>query len=241
MVNSKNIKPQPAIELKVLILGDADVGKSSIAEKFVWGCFNNRRPITIGTDVISRTIQSSGKMYKLNLWETAGLERYHALLGPLFYRNTNICIIVYAIDDRASFENLEKWKTAFMAHGNRKGNYFPFIVVGNKADLSKRQVSEYEAREWCEKNCLLHIETSAKTDINIDQVFNMGIVQHMLNRAGWIPHPGDKSPLYSSFWDISKPFKLDVEEKAQDQEVRRIGFQILEHQPKTLRGNPMWF
>lgn len=176
-------QPRP-IKVKVLILGDANVGKTSIAEKYVWNQFNEQRLSTIGVDFISKTIQKCNQAYQLNLWETVGLERYKALTAPLFYRNTDICILTFAVNDRTSFKNLAKWRSDFIKHGNIRNNKFPFILVGNKADIpeSERQVSTEEVLAWCVDNCHYYLETSAKDGTNIEKIFEIGFRGYKLRR-----------------------------------------------------------
>merc|ERR1740130_61810 len=90
------------------------------------------------------------KLVTLQIWDTAGQEWFQSL-GVAFYRGADSCVLVHDITDAKSFDNLESWMDEFLAHAApRNAESFPFVVLGNKADLdSKRQVSANKAKAWC--------------------------------------------------------------------------------------------
>ncbi|XP_056643708.1 ras-related protein Rab-9A [Diorhabda carinulata] len=168
--------------LKVVILGDGNVGKSCLMNRFVSNQFDEHSFHTIGVEFLNKDIEIDGETYTLQIWDTAGQERFKTLRTP-FYRGSDICLLTYAIDDKCSYRNLQMWKNEFLYYADIKENVqFPFIVVGNKSDVSaeEREVSQLELETWCNENSITSfIETSAKTANNVQEAFKMA-VQHWL-------------------------------------------------------------
>ena len=128
--------------LKVIVIGDAGVGKTSLSNRHVSKIFTSNYRATIGADFLSKHIMHNGEDYSLQIWDTAGQERFRAI-GSAFYRGSDCCIIVFDITNRASFENLKMWKSFFIEDGWVKDpEVFPFVIVGNKCDdEEKREVN----------------------------------------------------------------------------------------------------
>ncbi|XP_063243278.1 ras-related protein Rab-9A [Bacillus rossius redtenbacheri] len=164
--------------LKVVILGDGGVGKSCLMNRFVSNHFDEHSFHTIGVEFLNKDIEINGEIYTLQIWDTAGQERFKSLRTP-FYRGSDICLLTYAVDDRASFRNLQMWRSEFLFYADvREGAAFPFIVVGNKVDVGagRREVAGDEARAWCaEHGGLLYVETSAKDATNVEEAFSLAV------------------------------------------------------------------
>ena len=157
--------------LKVVILGDGAVGKSALMNRFVNNKFDSQSFHTIGVEFLNKDVKVGGGSYTLQIWDTAGQERFKSLRTP-FYRGSDICILVYAVDDEQSFYNLETWKKEFLFYADVKDpDNFPFIVLGNKIDLPSRAISKDEVEKWCNSNGLPYYETSAKDATNVDLAF----------------------------------------------------------------------
>eukprot|EP01084_Bolivina_argentea_P266218 451474_1 len=107
----------------------------------------------------------------IQVWDTAGQERFQSL-GAAFYRGANGCVLCYDITNKQSFDNLLSWLDEIKIQSNNPN--LPIILVGNKLDLAStnRQVSTQQGQEFADKYGLLFIETSAKTNTNIDETFN---------------------------------------------------------------------
>ncbi len=100
-----------------------------------------------------------------------GQERFKSLRTP-FYRGSDICMLVYSVDDAQSFYNLENWRKEFLYYADVKdAEHFPFIVLGNKVDLMNREIPREEVESWCSSNMLPYYETSAKDSTNVDLAF----------------------------------------------------------------------
>ncbi|XP_049781773.1 ras-related protein Rab-9B [Schistocerca cancellata] len=171
-------QPSKNTLLKVVILGDGGVGKSCLMNRFVSNHFDEHSFHTIGVEFLNKDIEISGEMYTLQIWDTAGQERFKSLRTP-FYRGSDICLLTYAVDDRASFQNLAMWRNEFLYYADvKEGTAFPFLVVGNKVDMGneQREVTTEEARAWClENGNLPHVETSAKDATNVQEAFSLAV------------------------------------------------------------------
>ena len=118
--------------------------------------------------------------FTLQIWDTAGQERFKSLRTP-FYRGSDICLLVFAVNDRQSLENLAQWKKEFLYYADVKDpENFPFVVLGNKVDMEEeRVVHEDDAKSWCQTNGELpYFETSAKDNTNVDLAFSSSVKRH---------------------------------------------------------------
>eukprot|EP00930_Biecheleria_cincta_P006572 TRINITY_DN1075_c0_g1_i1.p1 TRINITY_DN1075_c0_g1~~TRINITY_DN1075_c0_g1_i1.p1 ORF type:complete len:236 (+),score=39.62 TRINITY_DN1075_c0_g1_i1:76-708(+) len=159
--------------LKVIILGDSGVGKTSLMNQYVNKKFSNQYKATIGADFLTKEVTIDDKVVTMQIWDTAGQERFQSL-GVAFYRGADCCILVYDLTVPKSFESLEAWRDEFLIQaGPRDPDNFPFVVLGNKADLdSKRKVTAARATQWCKsKNNIPYHETSAATAQNVEAAF----------------------------------------------------------------------
>lgn len=171
--------PSKNILLKVVILGDGGVGKSCLMNRFVSNFFDANSFHTIGVEFLNKDIQVENQRYTLQIWDTAGQERFKALRTP-FYRGSDICLLAYAVDDKASFRALIQWREEFLKYYDVKADRFPFIVVGTKNDIpqAQRQVTAEEVSEWCqEQHVSAFIETSAKSSDNVYEAFALAVKQ----------------------------------------------------------------
>jgi len=159
--------------LKVIILGDSGVGKTSLMNQYVNNKFSNQYKATIGADFLTKEVSVDGKQVTLQIWDTAGQERFQSL-GVAFYRGADCCVLVYDLTVAKTFESLENWREDFLSQASpRDPDNFPFVVIGNKADLdSKRKVPAKQAQTWCSaKNHIPYFETSAATAVNVEEAF----------------------------------------------------------------------
>lgn len=161
--------------LKVIILGDSGVGKTSLMNQYVNKKFSAQYKATIGADFLTKEVQVDDRLVTMQIWDTAGQERFQSL-GVAFYRGADCCVLVYDVNVQKSFENLDNWRDEFLiqASPNDQEN-FPFVVLGNKVDVDEgksRVVTEKRAKQWCSsKGNIPYFETSAKEDFNVDAAF----------------------------------------------------------------------
>ncbi|OQR91204.1 Rab7 family GTPase [Achlya hypogyna] len=162
--------------LKVIILGDSGVGKTSLMNQYVNQKFSNQYKATIGADFLTKEIMIDEKLVTMQIWDTAGQERFQSL-GVAFYRGADACVLVYDITNPTSFDKLDSWRDEFLAQaGPRDPENFPFIVLGNKVDQeTERRVAVQKIEQWCKaKNAqhpILFFETSAKEATGVEEAF----------------------------------------------------------------------
>ncbi|KAG5612455.1 hypothetical protein H5410_023736 [Solanum commersonii] len=160
--------------LKVIVLGDSGVGKTSLMNQYVHKKFSQQYKATIGADFVTKELQIDDRLVTLQIWDTAGQERFQSL-GVAFYRGADCCVLVYDVNVMRSFDNLDNWHEEFLKQANPPDpKTFPFILLGNKIDIdggNSRVVSEKKAKEWCTSKGIPYFETSAKEDINVDAAF----------------------------------------------------------------------
>ena len=154
---------------KIIVIGDSAVGKSSLTLKGTKDHFKDFYTPTIGFEFLSFNIRIKDKIVKLQIWDTCGQEVYRSLISS-FYRNSSLAIIVYAIDNQESFDNLESWldEIKSQTHPNLK-----IFLIGNKVDLEdKRVIDRAIAEELAKEHKIdLFLETSAKTGYNAQKLF----------------------------------------------------------------------
>ncbi|XP_027253564.1 ras-related protein Rab-31 isoform X7 [Cricetulus griseus] len=155
-------------ELKVCLLGDTGVGKSSIVCRFVQDHFDHNISPTIGASFMTKTVPCGNELHKFLIWDTAGQERFHSL-APMYYRGSAAAVIVYDITKQDSFHTLKKWVKELKEHGPEN---IVMAIAGNKCDLSDiREVPLKDAKEYAESIGAIVVETSAKNAINIEELF----------------------------------------------------------------------
>jgi len=162
--------------LKVIILGDSGVGKTSLMQQFVNGKFSHQYKATIGADFLTKELTIDDKSVTMQLWDTAGQERFQSL-GVAFYRGADCCVLVYDVTNQKSFENISLWKDEFLIQANVKNpENFPFVIIGNKVDVddSKKVISTKKGQQFANNLGNLPLfQTSAKEAVNIDQAFDV--------------------------------------------------------------------
>ena len=155
-------------QFKVVLLGESAVGKSSLVLRFVKREFHEFQESTIGAAFLTQTVQIDDTTVKFEIWDTAGQERYHSL-APMYYRGAQAALVVYDITSKDSFIKAQNWVHELQRQSNTN---IVIALVGNKLDLaSSRSVENNEARLFADENNLLFMETSAKTAINVVEVF----------------------------------------------------------------------
>ena len=161
--------PEYDLTFKIIVLGDSGVGKSCLTIKATQDRFEAIYSPTIGFEFLTYTVQVGDKVIKLQIWDTCGQEVYRSLISS-FYRNSSLAILVYSIENKESFSNLELWLNELKSQGNIDMTIF---LVGNKADLQEeRKVSIDEGQKFSDENGIKYFfETSAKTGLNAKKVF----------------------------------------------------------------------
>ncbi|CAM4798547.1 unnamed protein product [Rotaria magnacalcarata] len=189
--NMTTIDSNYDVLLKLLLIGDSGVGKSSLLTRFSVNIFQfiifkfitlhsfqdntfteSFLP-TIGVDFKVCRLKHNGKNIKLQIWDTAGQERFRTITAT-YYRGAHGFIIVFDLTDLESFDNIKKWLTEIERNGNEDAKK---LLVGNKCDLTAKRVVDYaKAKEFADSLHIPYIETSAKDSNNVEQTF-----KHMID------------------------------------------------------------
>ncbi|XP_057313726.1 putative Ras-related protein Rab-33 [Hydractinia symbiolongicarpus] len=155
---------------KVIVIGDSNVGKTCLTLRACAGKFPERTEATIGVDFKEKKIIIGEEDIKLQLWDSAGQERFRYSLVPHYYRNVHAVIFVYDVTRKSSFDNLQKWLDEFHCNVGSV-RYIPQLIIGNKCDLhADREVRTSEAKALANSYGLPIWETSAKSDLEVDTI-----------------------------------------------------------------------
>lgn len=160
-------------DCKLVVLGDSGVGKTSLIHKFVNNVFRADFKATIGADFSSKSMVVDGQNVELQIWDTAGEERFHSV-GAAFYRGTNACIIVYDCTQKVSFEKIAKWQDDLcQKSGITDIANFPIILFENKSDLiDNRAIDDQTAELRAKELGRQRFKVSALTGENVEAGFN---------------------------------------------------------------------
>ena len=153
---------------KIIIVGEAGVGKSCLLRRFVDQNFTENYVNTIGVDFKVRTVEMMGKTIKLNIWDSAGQERFRTIVNT-YYRGARGICLVYDITDPDSFIRLGNWLTDATEQADERAKK---MIIGTKTDLeSHRKVSKEDVQVFADRMNLTAVETSSKNGSNVEAAF----------------------------------------------------------------------
>lgn len=154
--------------VKSIVIGDSGVGKSSLLYRYTDHDWNPHYIATIGVDFKVLTFERRGKIVKLQLWDTAGQDRFRSITQS-YYRGSHAVMLVFDVTNRESFDNVRQWVADVRRFG---GDQLPMVLVGNKCDCeAQRQVSDAEADELAAALGCKYVRASAKDNCNVDAAF----------------------------------------------------------------------
>ena len=155
-------------KLKIIIVGDSSVGKTNIINRYVNGEFSRDYMITIGMDFLTCNLELDNKIFKLNLWDTAGSEQFRSVTKG-YYSNSCCALIVYDITNEKTFQNVKQWMDDCYAFANKN---IHLVLVGNKIDLQQdRKINKETAEEFAGQYGMDFYEVSALSGENIENIF----------------------------------------------------------------------
>jgi len=176
--NNNNNKKQFDYLIKLLLIGDSGVGKSSILLRFSDDSFTPNFVTTIGIDFKIRSLEIDGKKVKVQIWDTAGQEVFRTVTTA-YYRGAHGIFIVYDTTTEKSFDSLSNWMKCIRENADKS---VILMLLGNKCDLvAKRAIDSEKAQTFADENNMQFLETSAKNNINIDEAFTKIVTQIIQN------------------------------------------------------------
>ncbi|XP_011403875.1 PREDICTED: ras-related protein Rab-21-like [Amphimedon queenslandica] len=179
-----------SLQVKVVLLGEGCVGKTSIVLRYVQNQFNDKHIQTLQASFLQKNLTINRRRLCLNIWDTAGQERYHAL-GPIYYRDSHAAIVVYDITDEDSFTKAKNWVRELR---KMLGDSCVLVIVGNKSDLEKNKViQEKDAQEYAASVGAKHFYTSAKQNKGIEEMF-LDLSKRLLEKEGNNSNPSSTNP-----------------------------------------------
>ena len=170
------------LKIRLMLIGDSNVGKTSIMKRYCNNQFSPSYISTVGIDFETKYLRLNGKIINLQIWDTAGQERYK-VLAKNYYKNSDGFIIVYDITDKKSFNNVANWITQIKDSASEN---VKCVLLGNKCDLEElRQVDINQGKDLANNYHLKFYETSAQKGNNIQKVFT-DLVKGFLNDDNFV-------------------------------------------------------
>lgn len=170
LIESKmTINRQYDHKFKFMMLGDAGVGKTSIARRFVDEAFLHTYIHTIGIDFLEKVVDLEGQKVLLQIWDTAGQDRFRTLIRP-YYRGAAGMIMVYDVTDEKTFDSIEEWMRC-IAENTQECQIIQKVILANKTDLSDHRVMSEDGRQLASKHGVDFFEGSAKEGHGITEAF----------------------------------------------------------------------
>ena len=159
-------------DVKIILLGENGVGKTSIINRYITNQFNpDFQNVTLGSNYFTKEIKNNRVNYRLKIWDTNGQDKFHSVM-KLFIQGSNIILLVYSIDSKESFENLDFWYNTMKS--SLDGKNYIFAIIANKTDLKDNVVvSDEKGKIYAKEKNSMFKKISAKEDgIGIDDLFN---------------------------------------------------------------------
>ena len=155
---------------KIIFTGDSGVGKTSIINAIMGQKFSEEYEPSIGVDFFSKTVRYKGRLMKLQIWDSAGQEKFRSLI-PNYIRGSSLVFLIFDITKKESFEHLNEWIT-FITNIEKTN----IVIVGNKIDLKgNRVITKEEAEKYCKEKNYDYFEVSAKEGTNINNLLYTSI------------------------------------------------------------------
>lgn len=163
---------------KVVLVGNAGVGKTCLVRRFTQGMFPPGQGATIGVDFMIKTVEIEGEKIKLQIWDTAGQERFRSITQS-YYRSAHALILVYDVSNQPTYDSCPEWLREIEEYASPK---VLKVLVGNKVDIDDREIPTDVGEDFAQRYNMYYLETSAKSSDNVERLF-IEIAQELLQQA----------------------------------------------------------
>ncbi|CDJ63444.1 hypothetical protein, conserved [Eimeria necatrix] len=183
--------------VKLLVLGDSSVGKSSLLLRFAENKFDPNFVLTIGVDFKTKVVECGGRRIKIQVWDTAGQERFRTIT-PAYFRSAMGVMLVYDITNIQTFHNIRRWMQNVEEYADPS---IVRVLIANKLDLqAQRQVSRSKGEDLAREYSIPFIETSAKGNVNVEEAFMCAAnrIRDIRFSPGPVESAGEQNPAASS-------------------------------------------
>nr|CAI39359.1 rab_A47 [Paramecium tetraurelia] len=167
-------------KVKILMLGEGAVGKSSLLNRYVDEKFSENIQATLGVEYRQKILTQGEKQLIVQVWDTA--ERFR-VITPIFYRNAQAVSLVYSVVDKNSFQQVQTWIDNLKDQIDCE--QVSIVLVANKCDIAQREVTTLEGQQLAQKYQIKYFECSARTGAQVKEMYTE-LVQQILIRRGQI-------------------------------------------------------
>ena len=158
--------------LKYVVIGDSGVGKSNILLRYIYNSFSEEFKTTVGVEFGAKNIEIDKKIYRIQIWDTAGQENFRSI-ARAYYKNSVCTCVVYDISSHSSFENIQSWIDDCT---KQTAQSVLLVLIGNKNDLiNQREVTYEEGETFAKNHKMMFLEVSAKTGNNVNEIFEESV------------------------------------------------------------------
>lgn len=178
VINKQQTMEDYKFLFKVVLVGNAGVGKTCLVRRFTQGLFPPGQGATIGVDFMIKTVEVDNEKVKLQIWDTAGQERFRSITQS-YYRSAHALILVYDISCQPTFDCLPDWLREIEEYASSK---VLRILVGNKIDREDREIPTHVGEDFAARHNMYFLETSAKEAENVERLF-MQIAEDLMEQA----------------------------------------------------------
>ena len=189
--------------VKLIVIGESSVGKSTIVSRWVGERFDPFRELTIGVEFKTKRTKIDQSIIKTQIWDTAGQETFAPIITT-YFRECAGALLVFDVGRRKTFQKLDYWRE--QVHLHNKYRNVPIILIGNKID-NQREVTTSEAEKYAKKYNIKYIETSAKNNIHMQDCYNLLVNEIYNTMDKELPGTGIKKGLLTGIIKIDKEYK----------------------------------
>jgi len=160
---------EPRYIIKITLLGEKNVGKTSLVYRYIENKFRDSYKATLGVNLLKKDMDVDGNGVSVQIWDLGGQESFRSL-RKLYLEGANGAFVMFDLTDRKTFDKLNEWIESFKeARGEQ-----PMVLIGNKSDLeNQRKITDMEASNYAKDNNMELILTSAKTGQNVEKSFDV--------------------------------------------------------------------